>query len=206
MKPIYIIVEGIPGSGKTTLTHALAERLNVQYLKSLTSNTERGDRLRMVRDECNESELVSLYTVDLLFDELRVRNLLTEGISIVRDKTFTSSISHIYTHTDTNHFIFNEYLNMLDELASEAIKPDLFILLNRSYEDILTLSSHKDDSSEIDRLLWGNEQIFDKQANALILACKQYFPDLMEITQFTDTPNETVDLIVGELEKRGIRL
>ena len=45
---MYIIVEGMPGSGKTTLSKRLAEKLNAIYIKSIFSNTAYGDALRGV--------------------------------------------------------------------------------------------------------------------------------------------------------------
>ena len=45
---MYILVEGMPGTGKTTIAKRLAEMLNAEYVKSIFSNTTYGDSLRVI--------------------------------------------------------------------------------------------------------------------------------------------------------------
>ena len=66
---MYIIVEGMPGTGKTTITTRLAEKLNAVYVKSIFSNTTYGDSLRCILNLGNTKEVEYLYLVDLLLDE-----------------------------------------------------------------------------------------------------------------------------------------
>ena len=98
---MYILVEGMPGTGKTTIAKRLAEMLNAEYVKSIFSNTTYGDSLRVILNTGKTKEVEYLYLVDLLLDELRINKVLKET-SVVRDKTYTSSIAHLRAHGYVN--------------------------------------------------------------------------------------------------------
>ena len=98
---MYIIVEGMPGTGKTTITKRLAEKLDAVYVKSIFSNTIYGDSLRCILNSGKTKEVEYLYLVDLLLDELRINKILSSN-SVVRDKTYTSSIAHLRAHGYVN--------------------------------------------------------------------------------------------------------
>lgn len=122
---MYIIVEGMPGTGKTTITKKLAEKLEAVYVKSIFSNTSYGDSLRNILNSGKTVEVEYLYLVDLLLDELRIRKLLSEN-NVVRDKTYTSSIAHLRAHGYVNEQ--RDVASAIDtgyaKLAEDSIEPD----------------------------------------------------------------------------------
>ena len=67
---MYILVEGMPGTGKTTIAKRLADMLNAKYVKSIFSNTTYGDSLRVILNTGKTKEIEYLYLVDLLLDPI----------------------------------------------------------------------------------------------------------------------------------------
>ncbi|MCC8174637.1 MAG: AAA family ATPase, partial [Odoribacter sp.] len=87
---MYIIIEGMPGTGKTTIARGLSNRLNANYMKSVLSDTKFGNALKIVRNKDKSTDLELMILSDLALDELRVTNYLKYG-DLVRDKAITAT-------------------------------------------------------------------------------------------------------------------
>ena len=73
---MYILLEGMPGTGKTTIAKGLAEITGAEYVKSVISDSRFGNSIKKVRSKNINTSLELFFLSDLLFDELRVRDLL----------------------------------------------------------------------------------------------------------------------------------
>ena len=134
---MYILVEGMPGTGKTTIAKRLAEMLNAEYVKSIFSNTTYGDSLRVILNTGKTKEVEYLYLVDLLLDELRINKVLKET-SVVRDKTYTSSIAHLRAHGYVNEQedIAEAIAAGYERLSEDSLEPDYVIYIRSNREVI----------------------------------------------------------------------
>lgn len=201
---MYIIVEGMPGTGKTTITKKLAEKLNAVYVKSVFSNTTYGDSLRCILDSGKAKETEYLYLVDLLLDELRINKLLSTG-SVVRDKTYTSSIAHLRAHgyindcRDVAEAIEAGYLR----LSEDSIEPDYVVYIRSKREIIKQHLLEKSDLSAWDSELTNDLNKHDAQRTELEKEIQgRYGNKLIEIDCFSGTVDEMCDSIISKVKER----
>lgn len=201
---MYIIVEGMPGTGKTTITKRLAEKLNAVYVKSIFSNTAYGDNLRAVLNSGKTKEIEYLYLVDLLLDELRIRKILSAN-SIVRDKAYTSSIAHLRAHGyaneqwDVAEAIADGYL----KLSEDSIEPDYVVYIRTDREIIKQHLLEKSDLSAWDSELTNDLIKHDAQRTELEKEIRaRYGNRLIEIDCFSGTADEMCDNIISNIRER----
>ena len=98
---MYILIEGMPVTGKSALAHYLANVTNSQYLKSVISDTEYGKLLKNYTTIASK-QIEVFFQVDLLLDELRIQKLYDNN-NIIRDKSWLSTIAHLKTHGFENN-------------------------------------------------------------------------------------------------------
>ena len=188
---MYIIVEGMPSSGKSTLARKLSNYYGMHYFKSLLSTDSYGDLLRSFRDSSNDEELVDLvHLIDLMRNELQITDLLKNG-KVVRDKCFISSLAHFECVKDKMSLEIQEIiLATYEEIFDKMVKPDLVIFINRSLDDCRNLSGSKNDKSAIDSIILDDDSRFNKQRTALFENVSKYFSDrLLVINNQTDMDN-----------------
>lgn len=201
---MYIIVEGMPGSGKTTLSKRLAEKLNAIYIKSIFSNTAYGDALRGVLKSGRLKEAEYLYLVDLLLDELRINRLL-QSRDVVRDKTYTSSIAHLRAHGFINEEKdIAEVINRgYEKLAEDSLKPDVVVYIRSNQKRIKQHLMKKIDLSSWDNELINDLEKFSAQRKELEKEIySRYKKQLIEIECFSGTVDEMCDNIILQIEER----
>lgn len=201
---MYILLEGMPCTGKTTISKMLSQITKSIYLKSVVSSTKVGECLKELR-KSNEKTLEFFYIIDGMLDELRVKDFLNQGRGIIRDKCFISSIAHILTHG-----IVNE-----DQLCKKSIwtayqylmlyssMPDLVVLFEPDIEKIICNLPSKNDLSEIDKLLLSNGQLYMQQHDILHeLLNKHFGGKLITIKSFNLSIEETCEYILNEYYKK----
>lgn len=201
---MYIIVEGMPGTGKTTITKKLAEKLEAVYVKSIFSNTSYGDSLRNILNSGKTVEVEYLYLVDLLLDELRIRKLLSEN-NVVRDKTYTSSIAHLRAHGYVNEQ--RDVASAIDtgyaKLAEDSIEPDYVVYIRSNREIIKQHLSEKLDLSAWDKELTNDLDKYDAQRTELEKEInRKYESKLIEIDCFSGTVDQMCDAIIEMIKEK----
>lgn len=201
---MYIIIEGMPGTGKTTITKRLAEKLNAIYVKSIFSNTTYGDSLRIILNSGKIKEVEYLYLVDLLLDELRINKLLIQN-NVVRDKTYTSSIAHLRAHgfinkqADIAMAIDTGYA----KLAENSIEPDFVIYIRSNREIIKQHLLDKSDLSAWDNELTNDLHKYDAQRTELEKEIHRKYEDkLIEIECFSGTVDEMCESIIAIIKEK----
>ncbi len=132
---MFVAIEGIEGSGKSTLVAALAERLRADGLDVLTTRepggTPAGDAVRSIflrRDlpisPLTESMLVSAARAQHVEDV--IRPALAAGRIVLCDR-FTDSTLAYQGH---GRRLGREVLRTLCEIASEGVQPDFVLVLD----------------------------------------------------------------------------
>ena len=200
---MYILVEGMPGTGKTTIAKRLAEMLNAEYVKSIFSNTTYGDSLRVILNTGKTKEVEYLYLVDLLLDELRINKVLKET-SVVRDKTYTSSIAHLRAHGYVNEQedIAEAIAAGYERLAEDSLEPDYVIYIRSNREVIKQHLLDKSDLSAWDNELTNDLAKHDAQRLELEKEInRKYAEKLIEIDCFSGTVEEMCNCIISKIKE-----
>lgn len=200
----YFIIEGMPGSGKSSVSKKISEKLNAIYMKSLVSDTTFGDVLKEIRNQNENIFLELLYSSDLLLDELRVYNYMQANKSVVRDKSIISSIAHLKAQgcAIQEKSLKKAWLAMRNEMTRYCATPTKVIIMNPSFEIVIERSQNKRDCSLWDRRLFDNRILYEAQANALIqAACALYGENsVLELKSDSLSLEECVEYIIDNLQ------
>lgn len=205
---MYILFEGMPCTGKTTVARALTESTGGRYLKSVISQTEFGEIMKNLRRK-DDKTLEYFYLIDGLLDELRVRDILSAGEDLIRDKCFVSSMAHIYTHGVLNNTEL--YRSLITkgyaDLSHHVVQPDLVVLMMSDYDKIKEKCVSKDDLSHIDEMLISDEKKYFRQNDNLKYLLEKIYKDkLIVLYPFDHTIEESCEIILNEYKKRVRKL
>lgn len=130
MKGLFIVIEGIDGSGKTTQTKLLVERLKEQNLSIIvTAEPSDGPVGKHIKDILNGNLNVPPQMLALLFAADRIEHVyftikpaLEQGNIVVSDRYYYSSIAY-----QGGMGVDQNYIRCIN---SFIIKPDLAFLIN----------------------------------------------------------------------------
>ncbi|MFA5731705.1 MAG: dTMP kinase [Acidithiobacillus sp.] len=134
-----IAIEGIDGSGKSTLIKLLQDKLSVKYDVFITAEPSQsiyGKQIReMIKDKNNNDPIIDayLFAMDRF---LHVKNeiipALKEGKLVITDRYIDSSIVYQQIMSNTD---YTNIKNFIIQINRFIIEPDMVILLNVN-EDI----------------------------------------------------------------------
>lgn len=204
---MYIIIEGMPGTGKTALAKHLSKKINGLYVKSICSNTHHGDLLRdAINKNLPQKELDTLYLIDLLLDELKINSCLNDT-DVIRDKSYASSLAHIKTHGFSwdSKTLDALYLQGFEQLSKNCIKPDLVVFLYPDKQKILLHCKEKNDTSYWDNYLFSNEKYYITQNDYLFKELSECYEDkLLVIPCFSKDLEGLSNEILNHMKRGNI--
>lgn len=139
MKYKYIVIEGIDGSGKTTIANMLKEYLEKKgykvFLTKEPFNKEIKDIIKKITEEKKYTyeygyAIASLFTADRFLHNKLIKEYLNEGYIVISDRAYHSTFCYqsIYEGFD---------IDWLKNLIKPLLKPDIVIVLDVSVENAI---------------------------------------------------------------------
>lgn len=134
-KPLFIVFEGLDGSGKSTQIHMLKEKLQSMgrnvHVTAEPTNSATGGLIRDALCACHKrepSELASLFLTDRVSHNVNpvwgIKKMLSEGKDVISDRYYYSSFAYQGIESDLQ-WIINMNLD-----CPQITKPDLCIYLD----------------------------------------------------------------------------
>lgn len=124
-KPVFVVFEGLDGSGKTTSARKTTELLGATYVTTPTPE------LRRFRDDIiasfhgNQEAAQLFYLATVFAASHDIARMLAGGVSVVLDRYFVSTQAYAE---------FRGSKLALDHLGDELLRPDLTVYLDASLE------------------------------------------------------------------------
>ena len=202
---MYILLEGMPGTGKTAIAKQLMQMTGASYMKSVISDTKFGNQLRQLRTSGLEKELELLILSDLAMDELRVQRILQNG-SLIRDKAFCATLGHLSVHGFVNYTKgLPEILQQgYQQLRNFSCMPDIAVHLSLNEDKIRQHFTDKKDISEIDKFLMEHIDLYRRQDEAVAEAMHTVYGNrFREIECFQGTVAWMAQAILDMIQERG---
>jgi len=136
-KGVFIVIEGLDGSGKTTQTYLLAQKLSKNYPVNLTAEPSRGKIGTFIRQCClYEDKRLPTEAEALLFAADRIEHLqneikpaLDEGKIVVCDRYTYSSLAYQGSAGLS--------LDWIKTINARALQPDFAIFIDVPPEKVL---------------------------------------------------------------------
>ena len=136
-KGIFIVIEGLDGSGKTTQVGLLAKKLSQKYNVLLTAEPSRGKIGTFIRQGClYEEERLPTEAEALLFAADRIEHLqkevkpaLDEGKLVICDRYIYSSLAYQGSAGLS--------LDWIETINARALQPDFSIFIDVDPERVL---------------------------------------------------------------------
>ena len=152
-KGVFIVLEGIDGSGKTTLARSLKDRLEAKGFRTqLTAEPTSGTIGSLLRSEkINDPKAETLlFIADRSCHTSEIIDLLDKGISVISDRYYASTLAYQSAALEGPSF---EY-PLLEEMNKAVIRePDITILLDLDPEvSAGRVSSRGEQISKFERL------------------------------------------------------
>jgi dTMP kinase len=137
LKGLFLVIEGLDGSGKTTQTHLLAQKLSKNYPVNLTAEPSRGKIGTFIRQCClYEDKRLPIEAEALLFAADRIEHLqkeikpaIDEGKIVICDRYTYSSLAY-QGGAGLN-------LDWIKTINSRALQPDFAIFIDVPPEKVL---------------------------------------------------------------------
>jgi dTMP kinase len=124
-RPLFIVFEGLDGSGKSTCAKALAAEIGAVYLTTPSPDL-RKHRDEIVRSFGTSQEAAQLFYLSTVFAaSVQARLLIAEGKSVVMDRYFMSTQAYAN---------FRGSQLGMDDLQSQLFPADITVYLETSLE------------------------------------------------------------------------
>ena len=134
--PLFIVFDGMDGTGKTTQMHLLCRRLNALGMETVLtaepSTSPDGQALRRAlsgKEPANNSRMAALFLIDRIGHNAEIEGWLSEGKTVISDRYYYASMAY-QGQGDNFRWVADMNLN-----CPHIRKPDGAILLDMNPED-----------------------------------------------------------------------
>lgn len=153
-KNLFIAIEGIDGSGKSTQAKNIAKRLEAEghkvYLTFEPTDMRIGKMIRSIlggKEKADEKVIAALFVADrldhLLHETNGIIKKLEEGYTVITDRYYFSSYAYHGAHVDMDWVIAS------NNMAAQTLKPDVNIFVDVSPEVAMKRINANRESIEI---------------------------------------------------------
>ena len=146
----FIVFEGIDGAGKTTQIELLTKRLSqngeIINISAEPTDNESGKALRRAlsgKEPRTECEMAVMFVFDRIGHNAQIEKLLAEGITVISDRYYYSSLAYQGKATDY------AWVRSMNIDCPEIRRPDVCIYLDLTPEESLARISKGRESVEI---------------------------------------------------------
>ena len=178
-KGIFIVFEGIDGSGKTTQARLLAERLEAMgrtvHITAEPTRLPSGKALREAlggKVKKTECQMAVMFVEDRIVHNIHaeegIKALIDRGIDVICDRYYYSSLAYQGQSTDY------EWVKAMNLQCPEIRRPDLCI-----YVDLLPLQS-------LERISRGRESVEIYENEQTLTAVRNRFLSVIDDLRETD--------------------
>lgn len=136
MTPLFIVFDGMDGTGKTTQMHLLRERLNAAGMETVLtaepSMSPDGQALRRAlsgKEPANNSRMAALFLLDRIGHNAEIEGWLAEGKTVISDRYYYASMAY-QGQGDSFQWVADMNLS-----CPHIRKPDGCIILDMNPED-----------------------------------------------------------------------
>lgn len=203
-KNLFIVLEGLDGSGKSTQVKLLSEKLEREghqvYSTFEPTDSPTGKLIRDIfnhRAEADHRTIAALFVADRLEHLLNKKNgllsKLKEGFTVISDRYYFSSYAYHGTHMDVKSVI------AMNAMCADLLRPDLNIYIDL-YPELCIDRLNKNRSSK---------ELYETLDNLRIVR-KKYLEafDLLKGKEkiFITDGNQTPEMILAEVWKEVYEL
>ena len=153
-KNLFIAIEGIDGSGKSTQAKNIAKRLEAEghkvYLTFEPTDMRIGKMIRSIlggKEKADEKVIAALFVADrldhLLHETEGILKKLADGYTVITDRYYFSSYAYHGAHVDMDWVIAS------NQMAAKTLKPDVNIFVDVSPEVAMKRINANRESIEI---------------------------------------------------------
>ena len=172
MKPIFIALEGIDGSGKSTQSKLLAQKLKTLghdvYQTFEPTDQPIGKMIRDIfagRTEGDQKVIAALFAADrlnhILHSEYGMLSLRQKDKSIISDRYYLSSFAYHGAHVDM------DWVMDLNAQAVMLLKPDLHIYIDIDPTISMERIKAGRETTEMYETLENLQNVYDKYEEAM---------------------------------------
>ncbi len=169
-RPLFIVFDGMDGTGKTTQMKRLAARLESEGIPVLLtaepSTSEDGQRLRRAlsgKEPASNSRLAALFLLDRIGHNEEIAARMSEGMTVLSDRYYYSSMAY---QGGGDAF---DWVSDMNLHCPDIRKPDGCIILDMNPEDSMARirAGRSADDLEIYETVAQQEKIRERFARAM---------------------------------------
>ena len=149
---MFIVIEGLDGSGKSTVSKHLAEKLNAKLLTTPGAGFKEVRKQLDTVFEHNTKARQLFYMATVLNVASEAQRLIDSGQNVVVDRYWLST--QVY-----HHWMSNGQCYTLDEVESELLAPDLTVYLDLPVDERIARINNRNYCTSEDK------QTLTEQAN-----------------------------------------
>lgn len=120
---MFIVFEGIDGSGKTVLSKLFSERMGFQKTKEPTFSSQEAESLNL--SKMNENDREAMFLIDRFRHQAQIKQMLESGQGVVCDRYLWAALAYSRVFSPSTYpFLKSVYISEL------WLQPDVYVLVD----------------------------------------------------------------------------